>query len=324
MNAEVRVGPPTVSAPRTARFRKALKSREPIIRRVWRNHLESTWHSRLAPMSVWQMSQLNAHSHQSVTGSAPVIVSLTTYGSRIDTVHLTIESIARGTAKPARLILWLDEQERLATPTPELARLVARGLEIRSTENWRSHKKYFPALDVIADHPGFRLVTADDDVLYPRDWLAKLVRVAKKHPNDVVCHRAHRIRMVGTRIAPYSSWGKCVSRRASLLHFATGVSGVSYPVAVLDKLRELGTGFLSVAPSADDVWLHATALSVAVRTRQVRAVPRHFPTIPATNSTGLSGVHIGEGGNDKQIAATYSQSSLNKLAICAQTDRTRP
>ena len=45
------------------------------------------------------------------TGGPGVVVSMTTYGKRVRTVHLAIESIARGAVRPARLILWLDEPE---------------------------------------------------------------------------------------------------------------------------------------------------------------------------------------------------------------------
>lgn len=38
-----------------------------------------------------------------------VVVSLTTYGKRLYSVSLTIESIMQGTMKPNRLILWLQD-----------------------------------------------------------------------------------------------------------------------------------------------------------------------------------------------------------------------
>ena len=41
------------------------------------------------------------------------VVSLTTHGHRLDTVAIAIESIAIGTTRPRRMILWLEEPEFL-------------------------------------------------------------------------------------------------------------------------------------------------------------------------------------------------------------------
>ncbi|MEX5298612.1 hypothetical protein RCG67_07505 [Kocuria sp. CPCC 205292] len=40
-----------------------------------------------------------------VTDDAPVVVSLTSYGDRIRTVHWVVEAIGRGSVRPQRLIL---------------------------------------------------------------------------------------------------------------------------------------------------------------------------------------------------------------------------
>jgi len=74
---------------------------------------------------------------------------------------------------------WLDEgdQHRL---TPEIR---ASSVEWQICPNWRSYKKMVPAL---LEAPGAYIVTADDDVYYPADWLEKLVAHACA---GVVCHR---------------------------------------------------------------------------------------------------------------------------------------
>ena len=71
----------------------------------------------------------------SVLGSAPVAVSLTSHGDRIDDVALTVESIASGSVRPGRLVLWLDDAARFASLPASLRRLVRRGLEVRLTED---------------------------------------------------------------------------------------------------------------------------------------------------------------------------------------------
>ncbi len=112
----------------------------------------------------------NRLSRAPVTGDGP-IVSLTTHGVRLGVVHLALESIARGTLRPSRLVLWLGSEDFAAHLPKTLQRLVARGLEVRQSEDLGPHTKYWP---LVAEGPGGDFVTADDDVYYPRGWLAEL------------------------------------------------------------------------------------------------------------------------------------------------------
>ena len=133
------------------------------------------------PKQEVKLTQLNSqHLHlQNVRSTAPVVahggpvVSITTYGTRLNTVYLVLESIASGSVLPSRLILWVNDLEVFSAPPPPLQRLVRRGLEIRLTEDYGPHKKYYPYLASAAsfDRP---LVTADDDVFYSRWWLTDL------------------------------------------------------------------------------------------------------------------------------------------------------
>ena len=109
-----------------------------------------------------------------VTGSAAVVVSLTSYGDRIGTVSIGIESIARGTVRPQRLVLWLDTPDDVACVPASLRRLERRGLEIRRSRNYGPHTKYYPYVMSTPRHT-VPLVTADDDIVYPPNWLALLV-----------------------------------------------------------------------------------------------------------------------------------------------------
>ena len=115
----------------------------------------------------------NRFSDAPVRGDAPVVVSLTSYGNRIRAVHLAVESMAHGTVRPRRLILWLREADVVADPPPPLARLVRRGLELRCTEDWGPHQKYYPYVRSQPRH-ALPLVIADDDVRYDRDALARV------------------------------------------------------------------------------------------------------------------------------------------------------
>lgn len=277
------------------------------LRRRW-------WQLGLVAPLVWR----NLTSRQPVTGSrdAPV-VSLTSFGSRTARAFLGIESIARGHVRPSRIILWLDEQAQLDRPPRTLRRLQRRGLEIRSTQNWGPHKKYFPYVLSMPAHVE-HLVTADDDTIYPRDWLARLAAARQETPDHVIGYRARRFSfMPDGSIAPYSSWPLVTDAAASPCHLPTGVSGVMYPPAMLEALREAGEAFQSCAPRTDDIWLHATALRSGTPVRQLEARPGLFPLIPGSQRDSLVTTNVHGSGNDDALRATYSTAELDRLRAAA-------
>ena len=230
----------------------------------------------------------NALSRRTVLGDADVIVSLTTFGGRVDTVAYTVEAIGAGTARPRRIVLWLDDPEAYAQRPASLRRLEARGLEVQLTENLGPHTKYFPVLDsaVAASLP---VVTADDDILYPRSWLSRLLAAASAHPMAINCYRASVIALSGDRIASYDDWPRCTDTEVSLARFGTGVSGVHYPLAMLEELRRRGTAFVDLCLKADDIWLHWVALRAGIPVRQIDARPAALSAAPRHPGAGVDG-----------------------------------
>jgi len=272
------------------------------------------WQLGLVAPLVWR----NLVSRRRVTapGDGPV-VSLTTFGSRTARVFLAIESIGRGSTLPSRIVLWLDEPAQLARPPRTLRRLRRRGLEIRPTPDHGPHKKYFPYVLSEARHVR-PLVTADDDTIYPREWLARLVEAHRATPDHVVCFRARRVSFEADgSLAPYASWPLVVDARSSPLTLPTGVSGVLYPPGMLDALRDAGTAFEACAPRTDDIWLHATALRTGTPVRQVADRPGLFPLIPGSQRESLVASNVHRSGNDHALRATYSAAELELLRAAA-------
>ncbi|WP_299033012.1 hypothetical protein [uncultured Pseudokineococcus sp.] len=263
----------------------------------------------------------NLVSRERVTGSAPVVVSLASFGRRTKTAHLAVESVAAGSARPSRIVVWLDESDEGAPLPRPLRRLVSRGLEVRyAPAAWGPHKKYYP---LAAERTGVPVITADDDIFYPPTWLADLERATSGFRSaDVVAHRVHVLQLEQGRVAPYATWPSCATTEPSLLHFPTGTSGRYIPVALLEELAERGTAFLETCPRADDVWLHAVSVRASVATRQVEARGHHFPQVPGSQLEGLYRHNVERSGNDEQVRATYEPQDLAVLAAAAGAVRT--
>ena len=61
-----------------------------------------------------------------------IVVSLTTYPKRIDTLHLTIKSLMAQSRPPEKVLLYLGDDVEDKLITKDLRHLVGKGLEIRS------------------------------------------------------------------------------------------------------------------------------------------------------------------------------------------------
>jgi hypothetical protein len=277
-------------------------------------HPVRTFHSLRLRADIARLELRNRFSHSPVaTGKPGAVVSLTTYGKRVSVAHLAIESIARGSVVPSRLILWLDDTALFANPPQPLRRLQQRGLEIRLCKNYGPHKKYYCYVESEQDFTD-PLVTADDDVIYPRSWLAGLVDAYQQFPQYVNCYRARVMTLRDGVIASYRDWPLCDSTKPDFKTMATGVSGVIYPGAVLKELKRAGLGFESRCSRNDDLWLHVHAVRSGFRIRQIQPDAIHFPIIPGTHETALYVENYAQGdGNDRQIALVYETRDLELI-----------
>jgi hypothetical protein len=250
---------------------------------------------------------------RAVTGQVPVVVSLTTHGSRIAKVHTCIESIVAGSVRPGRLILWLNHEPDSEQLPVELKRLQRRGLEIRYTPNYGPHTKYFPYVAEFGSD-GVPLVTADDDVIYAKDWLEGLLAAHQSQPGLIHCYLAREVTMEAGLLAPYRSWKTTETFAPSLRNFALGVAGVIYPPEFVLALREAGDAFMASCPKADDIWLHAVAVRNGFLINPLKSRNQCPLQIPFTQDIALFHTNFLASGNDAQIRATYSGHDLRSLA----------
>jgi hypothetical protein len=233
-----------------------------------------------------------------------LFVTLTSYPPRFRTLHLTLETILQQSVRPDGILLWIAREDIGKLP-PKVTALERRGVTICPCDDLRSYKKLVFALEA---HPDSFLVTADDDVRYPPDWLERLVDALDPGAPgaEILCHRAHRIAFTASGdIAPYRDWAVDVqddaARQPSTDLVPTGVGGILYPPRSLDREVTNRDLFLALAPTADDLWFYWMARKAGTRHRKVgRRFPRH--SWPGSQVEPLYSENL-NGGNDRQIAA---------------------
>jgi hypothetical protein len=190
------------------------------------------------------------------------IVSLTSYDKRLQsTAPIAIASILHGNILPDKIILWAAKRERaIISQNNDLRLLQEKGLEIIFCKDLKSYKKLIPALKKF---PNDYIITADDDLLYPKNWLEQIIENHKMHPNKIICHRVHGIKVDSkSNLLPYRDWDWCIEpgEQEQEKIFPTGGAGTLYPPRCLHKNVFKKDLFTKLAPQADDIWFWAMAL----------------------------------------------------------------
>ncbi|KAA6204482.1 MAG: glycosyltransferase family 2 protein [Candidatus Tokpelaia sp.] len=215
----------------------------------------------------------------------------------------------RQSKKADAVILYLAEEQ---FPQGEdglpasLLQLKREGLSIGWYHNIKSYTKLIPARKA---WPDALIITADDDILYPDNFIELLYKAWENQPHMIHAHRCHRIRLTKakgiTGIAPYNNWewyNKPGNRPPSYLNFFTGVGGVLYPPASLADNVFDEENFMRLCPTNDDIWFWAMAVLNATKINHLNAGFGADTLIDGTQKTALW-PHNRDGGNDSALQA---------------------
>jgi len=104
-----------------------------------------------------------------------IVVSLTSFPARINSVQYVLESIFRQTILPDRFILYLSSNQfnDISKIYDKFEKFSQRGLEIIFVdEDLGPHKKYFYAFQ---SFPNSKVITIDDDIIYARDFIEMFI-----------------------------------------------------------------------------------------------------------------------------------------------------
>ena len=235
-----------------------------------------------------------------------VIISLTSIPSRLSSLHLTIKSLLDQNVSFEKVVLWLHRDLKNKLP-PSLEKLQGKRFEIHYCETTEPHRKLVETLKL---YPDRIIVTCDDDYMYPKDWLFRLIKSWLSTPNDIVAHRCRIIRIENGEILPYRTWHGEAEGESTPLTLALGWGGILFPPGSLDaRVLERDT-YLRLSPSADDLWYKAMAMLKGTAMRKTRD-PYPAP-IPIIGSQGISlnKKNIGDDLNRVQLLALAKEYNL--------------
>lgn len=188
-----------------------------------------------------------------------IIISLTSYPDRINTVDQVIKSLFEQTEKADEIILWLSTMEfsNKYKDLPERLNDLAgvNGFRIEWVdENIKSHKKYFYALP---DSESI-IITVDDDMIYSKQMVRTLMDSYRQHPHAISARNIHIITRKDGKIAPYLLWFDGVEEyigQERMDFCAIGVNGILYPPGCSSRDWFDSVAIGKYAEDQDDLWL---------------------------------------------------------------------
>lgn len=248
--------------------------------------------------------KLNGTKKDYVDENSDIIVSLTSFPERINEVPYCIYSLLNQNLKPKKVVLWLASEEfpNKENDLPsQLLDFLDYGFDIMWCDNLKSFKKLIPSLKEF--HSNI-IVTADDDVFYPNNWLESLYNKYLLNLDSIICTRCRKIKIKDNTLDKYETWLLSQdSEKPSFLNLMTGIGGVLYPPNSLninvfdyDLAKKL-------CPNADDMWFWAMAV---LNKTKIAKVPIQKPIslniardLKLTNKKRLFDSNIGD--NDMQV-----------------------
>lgn len=244
-----------------------------------------------------------------------VIVSLTTHHRRLFDVYLAIESIMQGSVKPNRIILWLSS-ELMDHPLPvSLQNQCRRGLEIHYTTDIGPYTKLIPTLQAF---PEAAIVTIDDDIIYPYDTLEMLLNAHKMYPSAICGNHLLRARYQKVGVyASFPTWKAPDFNDVPInrMNFFEGFGGVLYPPHCFTEEVFNSEVFLSICPTADDIWFNCMALLANISVVASNIHYQHLPLLVNESIQDLGLVNINNNPrdckHDQQLKAVMTRYSLH-------------
>ncbi|MDE7160137.1 MAG: hypothetical protein K2O24_04760 [Muribaculaceae bacterium] len=251
---------------------------------VWNTFV--TWSANtILPMYFKATAGKKENSLKGVPVEKGVMISLTSFGPRLEKLWLVIEGLLRQKTKPEKIVLYLT-----ASQVPDIEKLPQsllkqreRGLEIvLCPDNIRSHTKYYYAM---TQNPDKTVITVDDDLFYRSDLVTELLKSSREYPG-AIC--ANWVKEIIPGEEKYANWPDGHKRELKKNFLLLGVSGVLYPPHALHEDAFDVGNIIDLCLTADDVWLSCMAIRKGTPILYTAYKYNHLPVMIPNNETLIS------------------------------------
>lgn len=246
-----------------------------------------------------------------------IIVSLTSFPERISIAYYAVKSLMQQSVKADKIILWLAESQFPDRKLPlKFKKLTKRGLEIRFTpDDLKSHKKYYYALQ--EQNPDEVVITFDDDIIYEKMAIERLVKKHREFPDKIICNRGVRLRLDNNKIKRNRQNSllndEGLKSPSFLLVPSTG-AGCLYPYGIMPVSTYDKDAIRQTAFTADDLWIWYNSLKGGIGVVKTKKLSRVLCEIKGHSSQKLSDINDSGCENDRVLQRfDFSQINLENL-----------
>lgn len=239
-----------------------------------------------------------------------IIVSLTVLPSRVNSAIKCINSLLNQSTKPDKIYIWHPQNcRRDKTVISKLPDFYYHPLiENLKTEDIGPLTKLLPTVKKEWNNKECKIITADDDVIYPNNWITNLVKASEKSPNCVFCYRGRNFK---NEVLKYSNTylilGQKVSKNIQI-DIITGTWGALYkPKFFTEEFFniDLKSKFFFV----DDIWISGN-----LKKHNVKAYVTHIDRAitPDANNTVTSLWEINRVSDNNDYGINYFKDYFKK------------
>ena len=207
-----------------------------------------------------------------------IVVSISAEEESFDNLEYTLYSVFNQRVLPDNVILWISDEYELSDLPYTVTKFIKYGLDVRFVKNLDSYTKITYALK---EYKNSVIVTADENIYYPKSWLSKLYLSYISNPNCIHVHTARGVTLKSGRAVPDIEWTKYIStENASYKYFPETTGGILYPPGcfIKDVLRE--DIYKNKVNTSWEVWSWVMSL---VSGRKICIVKNHINRFSTTN-----------------------------------------
>ena len=241
-----------------------------------------------------------------------IIVSLTSYYKRLNTINNVLDSILNGNLVPDKIVLTLYYKDVdfiskciYEYLTKNNITLIIVNIDIKP------HKKYFY---VMQKYPYDIIITIDDDIIYENNTIELLYKSYLKYPNEISARRVNLIKYDQNGLTkPYEKWikGYKLIKIPSFDLLATTGAGTLFPPNILKINYSLIYDIFNCKTS-DDLFLKFIENKL-----KIKIVWVENNNLMGLNNIYIEGLYYNENqiGNDECLKHFKIYEMKNKLKI---------
>lgn len=182
------------------------------------------------------------------------VVTLATYPKRLKYLELTLQSILLQQWHETVAIFVVYEECDSRTYAKIAEKYAKYNVHfISNNKSLRSYNKYYVAsLGATCD---IKLITADDDINYPRNWLMNLIELHRLHPGYIIGLRGAEVPRNSSEMRQYLNWKPVqreISGRRVMLNSG---AGILFPPNVLKDFLKDEANIVNQFGTSDDIYL---------------------------------------------------------------------